>query len=147
MLSKASHLVCWFSVCVIMIGCKGSDAPAVAPVSGRVMYKDKPVVGAHVNFSPENGGRIASGITDSSGQYTLSTYATNDGAILGKHRISVIAHGPDRALRPGEIGSGMPGEKVPGDPIIPRKYFTPESSGLTHEVVRGSNDVPLVLTD
>ena len=147
MLSKTSRLIGLFSVLLGICGCTGSDTPSVAPVSGRVMYKDKPVVGAHVNFSPETGGRIASGVTDSSGRYSIGTYKTDDGAVLGKHKISVIAHGPNRPLRAGEVGSGMPGEKVPGDPIIPTQYFVPESSGLTHEVVRGGNDMPLNLTD
>ena len=87
------------------------------------------------------------GQTDSDGRFTLGTYAIGDGAAVGSHRVSVIARGPDRPAKPGEVGSGMPGEMMPGDPVIPTKYFTPDSSGLTAEVKRGKNHIDLVLPD
>jgi hypothetical protein len=101
-----------------------------------------------VSFTPAQGaGRAAAGLTDDNGNFTLGTYSTSDGALPGSYRISIIAHGPDRPLKPGEVGSGMPGETMPGDPIIPTKYFAPDSSGLTHEVKPGRNHVELELKD
>jgi hypothetical protein len=99
-----------------------------------------------VTFAPETGERVASGRTDSDGRFTLGTFSASDGAIIGKHRVSIKAHGPARDPKPGE-GSGMPGDKVPGDPIIPTKYFAPDTSGLTHEVKRGRNFVELELKE
>jgi hypothetical protein len=117
-------------------------------VSGRVTYKGKPVAKANVSFTPAEGAaRAAAGLTDSNGYFTLGTFSTNDGALIGKYRISVIARGPDRPPKAGETGSGMPGEMMPGDPVIPTKYFAPDSSGLTHEVKPGSNRVDLDLKD
>ena len=117
-------------------------------MSGRVTYKGKPVPNAHVSFTPAEGtSRAAEGLTDSDGEFTLRSFTTNDGALPGKYRISVIARGPDRPLKPGEVGSGMPGETMPGDPVIPMKYFLPDSSGLTYEVKRGKNFVELELKD
>jgi hypothetical protein len=55
--------------------------------------------------------------------------------------------GPDRPPKPGETGSGMPGEMMPGDPTIPTKYFAPDTSGLTHEVKPGSKPIELELKD
>jgi hypothetical protein len=46
-------------------------------------------------------------------------------------------------LRPGEVGSGMPGDMAPGDPLIPERYFDPQTSKLEFEVVRGKNDFPI----
>lgn len=133
-----------FSLAIATIGC--GDAK-MAKVTGTVTYKDKLVPNAHVSFTPVGGGQIASGLTDQNGRFVLGTMGKDDGALVGQHKIHVIARGPGRPLRPGEIGSGLPSDEAPGDPIIPAKYFTPETSGLTHEVVRGSNDVPLTLTD
>jgi hypothetical protein len=118
--------------------------PATAPVSGTVTYKGKPLPDADVSFMPEGGGRAATGRTDANGRFTLSTFSINDGAVIGKHRVSVIAHGPSRPAKPGE-GAGMPGETVPGDPLIPPKYFSPDSSGLVQEVESGGKRVELVL--
>jgi hypothetical protein len=123
----------------LAIGC-GTNSKT-APVRGRVTYKGKPVANANVSFSPtESTGRAAAtGITDSSGHFTLQTAATNDGAQPGKYQVSIIARGADRPPKPGESLSGMPGEMIPGDPIIPTKYFAPDTSGLTFEVKRGNN--------
>jgi hypothetical protein len=132
--------------CALASGCTGSSSPQTAPVSGRVTYKGKALPNADVTFTPGEGKRAATGRTDAAGRFTLGTFSINDGALVGKHRVSVMARGPDRPAKPGE-GSGMPGETVPGDPIIPTKYFSPDSSGLAHEVVRGSNHVELSLTD
>lgn len=95
---------------------------------------------ANVSFTPAEGvSRAATGLTDDNGYYKLGTFSSNDGALPGKYRVAIIARGPDRPPKPGETGSGMPGETMPGDPLIPVKYFAPDSSGLTFEVKKGSN--------
>jgi hypothetical protein len=129
------------------IGC-GGNTPRTAAVSGTVTYKGKPLPNASVSFVPVKGdGRAASGVTNSAGRFDLGTFAADDGAIPGSYRIGIIARGPDRPPKAGEMGSGMPGEMMPGDPLIPQKYFTPETSGLTWEVKRGSNRVELELKE
>jgi hypothetical protein len=132
-------------VLLASIGC-GSNAKLV-PVSGTVTYKGKPVANADVTFAPEDGGRVATGHTDASGKFSLTTLALNDGASVGNHRVSVTARGPDRPPKPGETSSGMPGEMMPGEPTIPAKYFAPDTSGITQEVKRGTNHVTLDLKD
>jgi len=126
------------------MGCGGG--PATAPVSGVVTYKGKPVPNADVTFAPDNGGRAASGRTDSNGRFTLGTFEVSDGALIGKHKVAVIANGPPRPAKPGE-GSGMPGDTVPGEPVIPAKFFSPDTSGLLHEVKSGRNSIDLQLAD
>jgi hypothetical protein len=72
-------------------GCGGSG-PRTIPVSGTVTYKGKPVANANVSFAPEDpSGLIATGVTDSSGHFKLGTLAAEDGAIVGKYRVTVIA--------------------------------------------------------
>ncbi len=132
---------------MLAVGC-GSDTSKPAAVSGRVTYKGKPVPKANVSFTPVEGtSRAASGLSDSNGYFTLGTFSTNDGALIGKYRVSIIARGPDRQPKAGESMSGMPGEMMPGDPVIPTKYFAPDSSGLTFEVKRGSNRADFELKD
>jgi hypothetical protein len=130
-----------------VLGCGGGDV-GTARVSGRVMYKGKPVPKATVSFTPmEGASRAASGLTDTAGDYTLGSFSVNDGALPGKYRVSIIARGPDRPPKPGEMGSGMPGEMMPGEPVIPAKYFAPDTSGLTFEVKRGGNRADFELND
>jgi hypothetical protein len=130
----------------VFVGC--GKAGGTAAVSGHVTYKGKPVPTAHVSFTPVEGvSRAAEGVTDANGRYALGTFSANDGALPGKYRVTIMARGPDRPPKPGETGSGMPGEMMPGDPIIPMKYFRADSSGLTFEVKRGSNAANFELGD
>jgi hypothetical protein len=139
-----------YSLAILLLGLLAAGCGAgskTSAVSGQVTYKGKPVPKANVSFTPAEGtGLAAAGFTDSGGRYTLGTVSTNDGAAPGKYRVSVIARGPDRPAKPGE-GSGMPNETVPGDPTIPKKYFAPDTSGLTFEVKRGSNRFDIELKD
>lgn len=141
-------LIVLLAATVVAAGCGESGLPERGEVSGRVTYKGLPLSNAQVTFTPvgEEASRPATGRTDAQGRYTLGTFDIADGAVLGSHHVSVIARGPDRPLKPGEFGSGMPGEQVPGDPLIPLKYFSPDSSGLTKEVAEGSNTIDLALT-
>lgn len=132
---------------LVFAGCGGGGGKT-SSTSGRVTYKGQPVPKANVSFTPvEGASRAATGLTDADGNYTLGTFAASDGAIPGNYRVSIIARGADRPPKAGETGSGMPGEMMPGDPIIPTKYFAPDSSGLTFEVKRGSNRADFELKD
>jgi hypothetical protein len=124
-------------------GCGGNAK--MAAVTGTVTFKGQPLASAQVNFAPVEGGAIASGQTDSAGRFRLGTQTRDDGAIVGKHRVGVIARGPPRPLRPGEVGSGMPGDMAPGDPLIPVRYFDPQTSKLEFQVVRGRNEIAITI--
>jgi len=57
----------------------------------------KPVANAVLIFSPVpssetalESGKAASGSTDADGRYTLTTYKRGDGALIGKHRASIM---------------------------------------------------------
>ena len=131
---------------ITVLGCGGGSK--TASVTGRITYKGKPVPKGNVSFTPVQGAtRAAAGLTDENGNFTLGSLSANDGALPGSYRVSIIARGPDRAPKAGEVGSGMPGEMMPGDPIIPTKYFAPDSSGLTFEVKKGSNRADFDLKD
>jgi hypothetical protein len=74
----------------------GCGAPTIAPVRGRVTCNGKPVADAALIFSPipknendKESGKAAAGGTDENGYFVLSTYKERDGALIGKHRVSV----------------------------------------------------------
>jgi hypothetical protein len=133
-----------------LIGCGAkAEGPELATVSGTVTYQGKPLEGALVVFLPETpGAPSASGSTDESGTFELMTHIPGDGAVIGKHRVSITARGPDKTLPEGQSVSGLPGGNTePGDPLIPQKYFSHNASGLTAEVKGGSNTLDFELND
>jgi hypothetical protein len=90
---RPSCLLTALAMVPLLTGC---GRPALAPVKGRVTCRGKPVAEAAVLFSPmpksEGGtksGKAAGGGTDADGRFVLTTYDRGDGALIGKHRVSV----------------------------------------------------------
>ena len=104
-------------------GC-GPRNPATAKVEGVVTLDGEPIEGAAVVFTPSDG-RMATGATDSSGRFILSTFKQGDGAVLGQHRVTV-----SKSIEQSR-GAGEEGELIF---ITPRKYADPKTSPLTCEV-------------
>lgn len=77
---------------VLVSGCSSSD---LAPVSGTVTYEGEPVGKLSICFSPEPvGDNFAVGpyskaTTDSDGKFALKTRNDEDGAFIGKHKITL----------------------------------------------------------
>lgn len=109
---------------VTSAGCKRS--PRVVPVKGTVLYNGKPLPYGAVMFQPDKG-QAAVGDLTADGTFTLSSYGANDGAVPGKHSVSVSCY---EGHRPGKAGGGDSLGKL----LIPLKYTRFGSSGLTVEV-------------
>jgi hypothetical protein len=130
----------WQAVWVLLLvtGCGGSDGPEFASVSGTVTWQGKPLSGAQVAFAPETGGKIAQGVTDSDGGYRLFTIKPGDGALVGKHRVTIVAREKAQVSLPGY-------PTPPAAPRIPEKYFDAQTSELTADVQSGSNTFDFTL--
>jgi len=101
-----------------------------------VTYHDQPVEGAQVMFMPTQG-RPATGKTNADGHFTLSTFGTGDGAILGHHAVTIAKRVPL---------SDQP--YAPERSEVPERYASTAKSGLTADVKDGAaNDFPFDLTD
>jgi len=105
-------------------GCKRN--PRVVPVSGKVLYNGQPLPYGSIMFQPDKGQQAVADIT-ADGTFTLSSYGPNDGAVPGKHSVSVSCY---EGHRPGKAGSGDSMGKL----LIPLKYTRFGSSGLTADV-------------
>jgi hypothetical protein len=130
------------AVAALNSGCGSVKTPPTAKVSGTVTYNGSPLANVTVTFQPSQG-RPASGVTDSSGKFTLSTFGKNDGALPGNHRISIAPNSADVPMpeTPEEA------EKPPKLPF-PARYTNAETSMLTAVVEKGkANNFPLQLTD
>lgn len=118
-----------------VVGC-GNGRPATYPVTGSVTYQGQPVVGAQVMFRAA-GAPAAEGTTDGTGKFSLMTFDPNDGAVLGKHRVTVVKKVP---LDPNDPYSAV----KDGLPAI---YGDMARSPLEKEVTSGMNDFALELKD
>jgi len=87
----------------VLAGCGGGKEFKTSPVSGTVKCSGKLITAGLVVFTPipkpgtksQETGRSASGIIQADGTFVLSTYKDGDGAIVGRHRIQVMAPAPE----------------------------------------------------
>ncbi|OJW22550.1 MAG: hypothetical protein BGO49_00760 [Planctomycetales bacterium 71-10] len=130
-----------------LAGCGGE--PGLVKVTGKITYKGQPVAKGNVYFTPEKGGRAAESPLDSSGSYRLGTFDTGDGAYVGPYQVSVVSRGEDKAKPTGKKAKAVMEEDLQGtgDPLIPKKYFSPETSQLKADVPEGGGNFDFELTD
>lgn len=131
-----------------LVGCGGE--PGLVGVTGKITYKGQPVTKGRVYFTPEGGGtRAADSDLDSSGGYSLGTFDVGDGAYPGSYQVSVVSRGEDKEKPTGKRAKVVMEEDMQGtgDPLIPKKYFSPESSGLKANVPEAGGSFDFELTD
>jgi hypothetical protein len=146
---------------LVCLGCSGENLEPVYPVSGTITSKGKPVEGAIVAFTPTTPGVgiSASGVTDSSGVYKLTTRMSGDGAAAGKYDVTVAKYdkklepkksqGSDKLADPYDITNEYPtgynemqASEIAASlskNLLPPKYANPTSSKLNAEVKSGTN--------
>lgn len=149
-------------VMIVVCGCgDGAETPTVVPVKGTVMYKQKPVEGATVSFMAKGASRAASGVSDASGAFQLSTYAANDGAIVGEHVITVskvkaeaqatsdpTANMNDPSQLTAQWEQTKDGDPEASKTLLPEKYSNPNTTPLKETVSEsGENTFVLQLVD
>ncbi len=125
-----------------LAGCGGDRLP-VAPVEGKVTYQGKPLEFGAVIFQPA-AGPGASGTIQPDGTFRLSTYGNEDGAVVGAHKVAFSCFDSQSPDAPPPDPSKEPGL---GKPLIPRKYLSAETSGLTAEVKSRNEPFEFILTD
>jgi hypothetical protein len=132
---------------MLVVGC--DSGPKVAPVHGSVTYKGKPVPTGTVTFYPTTGGRPAVGNIASDGSYTLSRNQPGDGAAVGEYKATIEAREAAPAVAASQARSltdelaaspASQGANALKD-LVPAKYSTVETSGLTATVHSGNNQI------
>jgi hypothetical protein len=111
-----------------------------------VKYNGQPVGDAVITFSRQENSPPAYGVTNANGLATLSTFDSNDGAILGEHSVAIIKQEFDTTAQdvPQESEDYVPSPGASPPPVIkdliPRKFSQATTSGLTANVKRGGNE-------
>ena len=140
---------------LLVSGCGGAAKPKnrvpVFKVSGKVVYKGQPVPDADVTFYCAEKEKSAFGKTDSKGEFRLTTYGPNDGAVAGKHVVMVVkseAAPPTNAAPVDSTDYVPPGyEKTPPPPppkkLVPAKYTDVKTSDLFVVVTDDGENPPV----
>lgn len=147
---RSTFLVTAVASCLIGCGGAGTDQPPTHQVNGVVHYNGEPLPNVAVTFYPANG-RSAVGKTDAQGKFSLMSFAPNDGAIAGEHKV-VVVPAP-------EAGATQEGSELTTDDYappseseaasFPNKYRAPETTDLTVRIPEDLKDgsITLELTD
>jgi hypothetical protein len=122
----------------MLIGC-GQDSK-LGRVHGTVRLDGKPLTNGTVRFVP-SAGRAATGTIQSDGTYTLGTYKTSDGALVGTHKASIVASEAGSDSRP-----PYEAPKQKSKSLIPERYMAAGTSKLTFDVKPGDNTADFDLT-
>lgn len=127
--------------------------PQFVQLKGTVTLDGQPVPHASVVFAPKNPaqGKLAVGLTDDHGQFTLYT-DRQPGVHKASYTVTVFAQERAANRRPGIGPSGT--ESTPTAPdfartapklLVPEKYTKPETSGLTFTVGQDGKSAKLAL--
>ena len=130
-------IACVLAAMLSGCGRKKQSHPTTAPVKGRVTFKGNPLRDAQVMFHPEGEGNPGLGVGNGDGEYRLTTYERDDGAVLGMHRVTVQVMPPN----------SLPGQEVQtgGGTVIPSRYLSKDTTPLKQEVKPGENTIDLNL--
>lgn len=126
----------------LVAGCGRGGTEPTHRVEGVVRVDGQPLTQGYVLFTSipeaeEQRSHTARGQIGPGGHYRLTTFAKNDGAVAGRHKVVVVAIGgadPDR-----DDASSTP------LPAIPEKYTSPQTTDLEVAVQRGTNQIDIDL--
>jgi hypothetical protein len=132
----------------IITGCGGaSDGPKqidklpTVPVSGSVKLRGAPLPNVAVMFQTGDGKTTASGTSDTSGNFKLSTYGKEDGAPVGTYKIMVVAN----LAKPLPDGGFEPIPETGVKSPIPAKYGDLRTTDIIKEVPSGGGTINIEL--
>jgi hypothetical protein len=131
-------------------GCGGSSTEgrvSVHPVSGKVTMNGAPLAGASVAFAPRDGQPTAMGLTDSQGDFVLTTYESGDGAAAGNYGVVVTKYAAAPAKSDGGADAGHAASA--DESVDPGSHDAKDESGgdgsgnLLPPAYGNSDDTPL----
>lgn len=141
-----ASLVLFFSGCTSSVAPEIAKRPKVYPVTGIVTLAGQPVEKAVVIFVGSDG-VTARGTTDTSGEFALTTFDQEDGAVAGTQQVSILKEEANYDPNQLKIGEAPPTVKADRN-ALPQKYADPKTSGLTADVKDGQeNHFSFALTD
>ncbi len=127
----------------------GGSRPQTTPVTLTIRYQGQPVEGATVTLAPQaSDGTAATGQTNAQGVVAPRTFPEVPGVVPGNYTV-LVAKTLVEGLRQGEnLDDADPGQQPTFKELLPPKYKTVATSGLTLQVPSsGSVEKTFELTD
>jgi hypothetical protein len=123
-------MLSWLVLALAAIWLSGcSDGrPARVPISGQVLIDGQPLKYGSIRFVPADA-RASVAQLDTNGRFTLNCFEREDGAVLGTHRVAILAAEP------------LSRTKVLWH--TPKKYAETSTSGL-QQVIAETNDALVI---
>jgi hypothetical protein len=101
-----------------------------------VTVNGEPVTGGDLVFAPVGKGKNAAGTVGSDGSFTLTTYIKDDGAIIGKHKVT---------FTPASVAAtSVPAGGHTPTPVSPYAGMVPEEAEITISAGENHIDIELV---
>ncbi len=120
-------------------GC-GKRARDLSPVTGKVTYRGQPLRFGAVSLHPESGQHATAAIQPD-GSFELSTPKEGAGVPVGKCQVRIVCYENQNP----ELPPRQPNTRFTlGKSLIPKKYTSCQTSGITVEVRPDKNE-PLML--
>ena len=131
----------FISLVFAISGC-GSDAPkgpeklSTTPVDGIVILNGKPAAEVSISLHHSEGKVAPRGMSDKDGKFSISTYGKDDGAPIGKYKVTA-AKNMTKEISPGVLAPSPPGG-FKSD--IPAKYESVNSTDISVEIKAGEKN-------
>lgn len=131
----------FISLVFAISGC-GSDAPkgpeklSTTPVDGIVTLNGKPAAEVSISLHHSEGKVAPRGMSDKDGKFSISTYGKDDGAPVGKYKVTA-AKNMTKEISPGVLAPPPPGG-FKSD--IPSKYESVNSTDISVEIKAGEKN-------
>lgn len=151
--ARLAGYLCLVSGVLLSTGGCGERPPhsvEYAVVTGKVLYKGKPLPGGRVMFVTAKWGFTSSGVIDENGQYEIKS-PVGDVNIAVDNRILQAQKKEKGKTQPKKSPSAkLPGAELPPPPKgkyvkIPEKYADPGKSGLSFKVEKGTQTHDITL--
>ena len=117
-----------------LVGC-GARTSAV---QGVVLLDGKPLPNASVRFVPQGAGRDATGHTDASGAFSMSTLRPGDGVVAGDYKVVISppigTPDPTRYASSEEAMAAAAKAPPPKASSFPQQYTRPDQTPLKQTV-------------
>lgn len=131
----------FISLVFAISGC-GSDAPkgpeklSTTPVDGIVTLNGKPAAEVSISLHHSEGKVAPRGMSDKDGKFSISTYGKDDGAPIGKYKVTA-AKNMTKEISPGVLAPPPPGG-FKSD--IPAKYESVNSTDISVDIKAGEKN-------
>jgi hypothetical protein len=124
---------------LVVCGC-APKGPEIVPISGTALRSGKPVPNIELMFYPASG-RPSWGVTDEAGRFSLHYSREQEGALVGRHKVTVRGRQPQSAAE--EFAGTITAPPEIGE--LRAKFGSLDTTPLVIEITKRDADLQVVL--